>query len=113
MRRKAQERNRSACPSPSSSSVDGPQLGIEKPGGGSVAGGNSLISGLGVNDEVAKGYTMDQIWNEIAASESASGLSFEEEQDCPPMPCSMWGVDDEDTRMLNPMPLLAFPCHEF
>ncbi|XP_009410020.2 myb-related protein MYBAS1 [Musa acuminata AAA Group] len=113
MRRKAQERNRSACPSPSSSSVDGPQLGIEKPGGASVAGGNSLISGLGVNDEVAKGYTMDQIWNEIAASESASGLSFEEEQDCPPMPCSMWGVDDEDTRMLNPMPLLAFPCHEF
>ncbi|RZS13173.1 hypothetical protein BHM03_00044710 [Ensete ventricosum] len=89
-RRRAQERNRSSCPSPSSSSVD---PGIEKPGGGSVAGGSSLISGLGVTDEVAKGYTMDQIWNEIAASESASGLSFEEEQDCcPPMPCSMWGV---------------------
>ncbi|RRT72387.1 hypothetical protein B296_00020270 [Ensete ventricosum] len=86
-RRKAQERNRSSCPSPSSSSVD---PGIEKPGGGSVAGGSSLISGLGVTVEVAKGYTMDQIWNEIAASESASGLSFEEEQDCcPPMPCSM------------------------
>ncbi|RWW08226.1 hypothetical protein GW17_00028349 [Ensete ventricosum] len=111
-RRKAQERNRSSCPSPSSSSVD---PGIEKPGGGSVAGSSSLISGLGVTVEVAKGYTMDQIWNEIAASESASGLSFEEEQDCcPPMPCSMWGVDDEDTRMLNPMPpLLAFPPHEF
>lgn len=112
MRKKAQERRTSSAPSPSSSSCSNiSELRAEKHEGCSTAEGTSLISGLEVNDNEGKGYTMDQIWNEIAASESVSQLSFDEykggsacNMECPPVSspiwedcsASLWRMEDED-----------------
>ncbi|CAL9178795.1 unnamed protein product, partial [Musa hybrid cultivar] len=112
MRKKAQERRTSSAPSPSSSSSSNiSELRAEKHEGCSTAEGTSLISGLEVNDNEGKGYTMDQIWNEIAASESVSKLSFDEykggsacNMECPPVSspiwedcsASLWRMEDED-----------------
>ncbi|KAJ8478828.1 hypothetical protein OPV22_022555 [Ensete ventricosum] len=112
MRKKAQERRTSSAPSPSSSSSSNiSELRTEKHEGCSTAEGTSLISGLEVNDNEGKGYTMDQIWNEIAASESVSKLSFDEykggsacNMESPPVSspiwedcsASLWRMEDED-----------------
>ncbi|THU53627.1 hypothetical protein C4D60_Mb10t16430 [Musa balbisiana] len=112
MRKKAQERRTSSAPSPSSSSSSNiSELRAEKHEGCSTAEGTSLISGLEVNDNEGKGYTMDQIWSEIAASESVSKLSFDEykggsacNMECPPVSspiwedcsASLWRMEDED-----------------
>ncbi|RRT67885.1 hypothetical protein B296_00006980 [Ensete ventricosum] len=112
MRKKAQERRTSSAPSPSSSSSSNiSELRTEKHEGCSTAEGTSLISGLEVNDNEGKGYTMDQIWNEIAASESVSKLSFDEykggsacNMESPPVSSpiwedcseSLWRMEDED-----------------
>ncbi|CAL9763217.1 unnamed protein product, partial [Musa acuminata subsp. burmannicoides] len=75
MRKKAQERRTCSSPSPSSSSSsNGPpsELRVEKHDGDSVAEGSAFTSGLELTDDEVKGYTMDQIWNEIAASESCN-----------------------------------------
>ncbi|CAL9119634.1 unnamed protein product [Musa textilis] len=100
MRKKAQERRACSSPSPSSSS----ELGAEKHDGDSVAEGSAFTSGLEVTDDEVKGYTMDQIWNEIAASESCN-------MECPPTSSpvwedkseSLWRLDDEDLRISNPV----------
>ncbi|WOL01958.1 Myb-related protein MYBAS1 isoform X2 [Canna indica] len=145
MRKKAQERKRSSSPSSSSSSgsndssINEPPsevLSSEKHETDSIAEENSpLISGLELDDtDGIKGYTMDQIWNEIAASESVSNLSFEEYKEagsascsmgCPPLMAtaspiweldcsgSLWRMEEEDMRMLSPMPdLLVSNCQQ-
>lgn len=115
MRKKAEERKRCVSPSPSSSSAS------SNDASSSVNGAVSELTaaGVGGHDVEVKGYTMDQIWNEIAASESVSNLRFEElkdgsacSMDYPPMSASpiweecsgpLWRIDDEDIRMLSPM----------
>ncbi|KAJ8476733.1 hypothetical protein OPV22_020460 [Ensete ventricosum] len=104
MRKKAQER-RTCSPSPSpssSSSSNGPPSELRV--GDSVAEGSAFTSGLEVTDDEVKGYTMDQIWNEIAASDSCN-------MECPPTSSpiwedkseSLWRLDDEDLRISNPV----------
>ncbi|RRT81832.1 hypothetical protein B296_00019235 [Ensete ventricosum] len=109
MRKKAQERRTCSSPSPSpssSSSSNGPpsEPRVGKHDGDSVAEGSAFTSGLEVTDDEVKGYTMDQIWNEIAASDSCN-------MECPPTSSpiwedkseSLWRLDDEDLRISNPV----------
>ncbi|KAG6527818.1 myb-related protein MYBAS1-like [Zingiber officinale] len=112
MRKKAQERNgnaiSSSSPSSSSTSSNAASHGI-----GSIPAGNSLYL-----SEV-KGYTTDQIWNEIAASDSVSNLTFEEYKGGSGCSCmvgtpvaspiweaceSLWRIDTEDMTTMTSMP---------
>ncbi|THU50050.1 hypothetical protein C4D60_Mb06t15990 [Musa balbisiana] len=107
MRKKAQERRTCSSPSPSSSSSShGPpsELRVEKHDGDSVAEGSAFTSGIEVTDDEVEGFTMDQIWNEIAASESynmefppTSSSIWEDKSE------SLWRLDDEDPRISNPV----------
>ncbi|XP_072983224.1 myb-related protein MYBAS2-like [Typha latifolia] len=116
MRKKAQEEKRSSSsPSTStssSSSSEAPsEVGPEKHEcDDSKEGSSSLMTGFGEDEEGVKGYPMDQLWNEIAASEPViSEMSFEEynlsRHSMPsPMweycPESLWRIDDEEYKML-------------
>ncbi|XP_064963634.1 myb-related protein MYBAS1-like isoform X1 [Musa acuminata AAA Group] len=121
MRKKAQERrmSTSASPSPSSSSSNisssanepPPELVMKKRDGTeSVAVGSSLTLGFGTNEGVMA-YSMDQIWDEIAATDRVSGLSTEEHKHgarsvASPLwehcSASPWKVDDEEFEMPTP-----------
>lgn len=121
MRKKAQERrmSTSASPSPSSSSSNisssanepPPELVMKKRDGmESVAVGSSLTLGFGTNEGVMA-YSMDQIWDEIAATDRVSGLSTEEHKHgarsaASPLwehcSASPWNVDDEELETPTP-----------
>ncbi|RWW36049.1 hypothetical protein BHE74_00058957, partial [Ensete ventricosum] len=110
MRKKAQERKRKPCPSSSSSSltcISAAQSELPT----EVVAESSSTSALGeISDDAVEGYSMDQIWNEIAMPDMISGLSFGECKDevydslCSAIPspmweyCSypLWKMDDED-----------------
>ncbi|URE30684.1 Myb-related protein [Musa troglodytarum] len=111
MRKKAQERKRKPCPSsPSSSLTYISAAQSELPS--EVVAESSSTSALGeTSDDVVEGYSMDQIWNEIAMRDMISGLSSGECKDeaydgmlCSAIPspmweyCSypLWKMDDED-----------------
>ncbi|RWW41178.1 hypothetical protein BHE74_00053351 [Ensete ventricosum] len=122
MRKKAQERRMSTSrsPSPSSSSSNISSSANKPPpeelvmkkrdGTESVAVGGSLTVGFGTNEGVM-GYSMDQIWDEIGASDRVSGFSTEEHKDgarsvASPVwercSASQWKVGDEEFEMPTP-----------
>lgn len=115
MRKKAQERKRNSSPSPSSSSLSCVSPSPGEPPLGVGVETSSLATGVGADEGGVKGYSMDQIWNEIATPEAASGLSFEEYRDeaCdisrPQIPSpmweycsdSLWKLDDEEFKDIS------------
>ncbi|XP_038988381.1 myb-related protein MYBAS2-like isoform X2 [Phoenix dactylifera] len=127
MRKKAQERKRDAIsPSWSSSSLayhspspsePPPEVGLEQRELNEVGVCCCMTAGFDEEEEDVKGYSMDQIWNEIATPEAVSGLSFEEcknevcDTSWPPMPSPMWEyssellwkMDDEEFKMFPPV----------
>lgn len=129
MRKKAQERKRNAL-SPSSSSstltFNSPSLseppitevGLEQHELNSASGCCCMTPGFVESEVGVKGYSMDQIWNEIASPQAVSGLSLEEyckneiwDTSWPPMPSpmweysseSLWKIDDEQFKMFPPV----------
>ncbi|KAG6479709.1 hypothetical protein ZIOFF_063179 [Zingiber officinale] len=123
MRKKAQGRSGSVVSSPPSSpssassnvssSIDGSQLDLTAT---KYATGSNIPTGNSLDLSEVKGYTMDQIWNEIAASESVGDLSFEDYKDGSacimggPMASplwedceSLWRTHTEDVRMMTSM----------
>ncbi|RZR91825.1 hypothetical protein BHM03_00020009 [Ensete ventricosum] len=122
MRKKAQEHKKKVSPSSSSSSSLTDNFAADSQPPSEVAAVNahelnsssscsSLTAVLGeIDDAAIRGYSMDQIWNEIAAPDVISELSFEECKDeaCDisrltmPSPTweycsySLWKIDDED-----------------
>ncbi|WOK96942.1 hypothetical protein Cni_G05650 [Canna indica] len=137
-RKKAQERKKKAAAaapvspsSPSSSLTDNSGASLREPPAEEVAADGALELNCSVgccssssdssvttafgeiydhSDAVFKGYSMDQLWNDISMPDMATGLSFEEFKDeasdiaCPAMPSplwdycsySLWKMDDED-----------------
>ncbi|XP_010922397.1 myb-related protein MYBAS2 isoform X2 [Elaeis guineensis] len=112
MRKKAQERKKNALSSSSSSSsltdnsasVSEPpsDAGLEQHELNGGSGCCCMAAGFVENEEGVKGYSMDQIWNEIIATpEAVSELSFGEwkndffDTSWPPMPSPMWEYSSE------------------
>ena len=112
MRKIAQEKKRAACPSASSSSVNTSEppveVNAERQEFGTTSGSSPLTTtGSGDNEEVLKGYSMEQIWNEIEHINEAWNMNVP----CPPMPSSIWEccpdtvwqMDVEKPKMFPPL----------
>ncbi|XP_072996530.1 transcription factor MYB59-like [Typha latifolia] len=93
MRKKAQERKRSSSPSSSGSTTSS-----------SNECESSSNRGEGEGEGEIKVYPMDQLWNEIAATETVTELSSCNIS-CPSMPSpmwdypSLWGMDEEEYKI--------------
>ncbi|XP_020241438.1 myb-related protein MYBAS2-like isoform X2 [Asparagus officinalis] len=94
MRKKAQERKTNSSPSPSSSSISHMsslnELQLEVNADKQRSSSSPLRkAGFGDNEEVLRGYSMDQIWNEI--DNEGSNILF------PAMPSPMWDYYNPDS----------------
>jgi len=112
MRKIAQERKRTACPSSSSLSLNTSETPMEVNAEGqelSTTSGSSSLTrgGSGDNEEVLKGYSMEQIWNEIEHINDACSVNIP----CPPMPSptweccpdTVWKIDADEPKMFPPL----------
>ncbi|KAG1337918.1 myb-related protein MYBAS2 [Cocos nucifera] len=128
MRKKAQELKRNALsPSSSSSSLtdNSPsaseppsEAGLEQHELNSGSGCGCIAGGFVENEEGVQGYSMDQIWNEIATPEAVSELSFGEfknevfDTSWPAMPSPMWEYSSESLWKMDYEEFKIFPSVE-
>ncbi|XP_020579630.1 myb-related protein MYBAS2-like [Phalaenopsis equestris] len=128
-RKKAQERQNSHLSPSSSSSSQNPiaMTEAEKKRLEQINHGNSIsTSWFDEEDGEVKGYSMDQIWNELAISE-IPWLNFEgwkekiNEVEVSEMASPLWDysesqmgkVDGEDLKIISPMPALTIPNYHY
>jgi hypothetical protein len=116
MRKKAQEQKKGSAASASPSSPSFSSTVTTTTSNNNEAQSSEII-GQNENKEVLNGYnSVDQFWNEIAASETATGLGFDEykEISCyPNLSCSPITMPYSPVWEYNPEPLWRIDDEEF